>query len=443
MPGGFLEHVSRNPGSKDWTVQLAVPPQGAKGRYLTLSHRWGSKHHLKLTRCNFKSLQEGITVQSLPQTYRDAAIVAAQLGYRYLWIDALCIVQDDPEDWRRESVKMCTVYRNSYCTIFAHTSNQDNDGFLAASRGYSPRWYFPPSSINSRGWVFQERILSRRILHFVHGGVFFEDASGTYTTRLFDGIYDAPRDVPLRLAKHPLLEDRKANLDDAIEKPTKWYELVEKYTQCDLTYHTDRLPAVEGLAHYYKHLSDEAAVYAHGMWLSSLHQGLLWIETGHLPDKTSSNSHGCMAPPPPSWSWARWTRIRYPFHLANCLPIAFTVQSLDPESSVLAVRATLVTWHNVVARRVASDEQRYASVHSFAGAPLRNVYRFTERPTLWQAVWVALDGERGDEVRHDEVSTVLVAVNTKVTLFCTEDDDYEQPREYKEHIYYFLMLKRT
>lgn len=386
-------------------------------------------------------------VRSLPQTYQDAAIVAVQLGYRYLWIDALCIVQDDPEDWRRESAKMCTVYRNSCCTIFAHTSTQDNDGFLAASRKDPPQSRCLPSSINSRGWVFQERILSRRILHFVHGGVFFEDASGVYTNRLFHGNYDAPRHAPPRLAQHPLLEDRKANLDDWVEKPTKWYELVERYTQCDLTYDTDRLPAVEGLARYYKQLSDGAGVYVGGVWRGSLHQGLLWVETGHGPDGTPPDGHGGMARPPPSWSWARWTRIRYPFHLATCQPAAAFAarpEPLDPASDVLAVRATLVTWRNVVARRVAGEQRRRAAQQSFAGAPPAALYRLAECPGLWPAAWVALDGERDVEVRYEEVAVVLVALNIKITLYLMDDDDdHAEPKKHEERVYYFLMLKRV
>jgi len=151
---------------------------------MTLSHRWGSKHHLRLTKSNLGELQEGIMFWSLPKTYRDAAIVTTQLGYRYLWIDALCIIQDDPQDWLQESAKMCTIYRNSCCTIFAHTSSCDDDGFLEPRLDLSRDSL---STINQRGWVFQERILSRRILHFAYGDVFFEDASGIYTSHLLDG----------------------------------------------------------------------------------------------------------------------------------------------------------------------------------------------------------------------------------------------------------------
>jgi hypothetical protein len=468
MPGGFLEHINRAPGSASRAVRLTVPPPGSKGRYLTLSHRWGSKHHLRLTKSNLGRLQKGITFWSLPQTYRDAVIVTVQLGYRYLWIDALCIIQDDPQDWLQESADMCTVYRNSCCTIFAHASRHDDDGFLGPKFGRSPD---SPSTINKRGWVFQERILSRRILHFARGGVFFEDASGIYTSHLWEGTYNDRRAVPPGLANNPLLQDQKPNLDDSTEKPTKWYELVEKYTECQLTFDTDRLPAVEGLARYYRELNAEAA-YTFGIWLSSLHQGLLWVETDPCPTPGPPLPQGggghSNVPEPPSWSWAKWPTVRYPFHLAWCQPFEVALapsldgnpvpnqqpaqpsSNSDPtaaaariaRSGILTVQLRVAHWRGVTAKR-----QKWTGrpCPSFLDKKPRNLYDFVDFPAQWPPLWVALDGERREVVQYDELSLALLAIHVKVTHYFVESDDAHdgEQRLHKQYTHYFLVLRKV
>ena len=86
------------------------------GRYATLSHCWGKTHPIKLIGANEERLKEGIFVKELPATFRDAVRFVRCLceSIRYIWIDSLCIRQDDAEDWAAESVRMYDVYRNSY-----------------------------------------------------------------------------------------------------------------------------------------------------------------------------------------------------------------------------------------------------------------------------------------------------------------------------------------
>lgn len=108
-------------------VLTAYPP------YVTLSHRWGSTQNFTTTKANLHSRQSGFTLQDLPRTYRDAAIVTARLGFSYLWIDAICIMQDDPEEWLWESEKMGAIYRHAKCTIASHCSENDDSGFLEAA----------------------------------------------------------------------------------------------------------------------------------------------------------------------------------------------------------------------------------------------------------------------------------------------------------------------
>ena len=90
-----------------------------KGKYIALSHCWGLDRHIVTNEANFKSHKRGIPYESLPKTFQDAVVMARRLAASYLWIDFLCIIQDDVQDWKDEAMKMADVYRNAYCTLAA------------------------------------------------------------------------------------------------------------------------------------------------------------------------------------------------------------------------------------------------------------------------------------------------------------------------------------
>jgi len=120
-------------------VGVGIPPRtapirlcqtgGRRGRYTALSHRWGAKHPLTTITANLEEHQRRIPLEKLPQTFQDAIELTRRLGIRYIWIDSLCIVQDDASDWADESKQMGTIYERSYLTIAA-TSAPDGDGGL-------------------------------------------------------------------------------------------------------------------------------------------------------------------------------------------------------------------------------------------------------------------------------------------------------------------------
>lgn len=108
----------------DECVVRLVRTKGKQGQYVALSHLWSKepeRHPTRTTQGNIQRHLEGIQINSLTPTLREAIELTYTLGYRYLWIDSLCIVQDDRDDWARESGKMCDVYGNSTLTIFAAT----------------------------------------------------------------------------------------------------------------------------------------------------------------------------------------------------------------------------------------------------------------------------------------------------------------------------------
>jgi hypothetical protein len=173
------------------------------GRYIALSHRWGTYAPLKTTKTTIGIHCEEIIFADLPRTFRDAVIVTRKLGVRYLWIESLCIVQDDPQDWLCESAMMGEIFANSYCTLAA-TSAEDCNGGLFVPRTMSRSVKLTDSSgnpaitfyssvedqferdlhdgeLNSRGWVLQERLLSPRIIHFTAVQTFWECGSDRYS----------------------------------------------------------------------------------------------------------------------------------------------------------------------------------------------------------------------------------------------------------------------
>lgn len=115
--------------------------QGISGRYMTLSHCWGTGSDIQLasitTKATLASRRQIIEISDLQKTFQDAIHVTRRLGIRYLWIDSLCIVQDDEEDVDLGCQDMSEIYSYSYCTIAASDSINGQGGcFTACSR----RW---------------------------------------------------------------------------------------------------------------------------------------------------------------------------------------------------------------------------------------------------------------------------------------------------------------
>jgi hypothetical protein len=101
---------------------------GAHGKYIALSHCWGKSHHLTTTTRNISAHKNGIPLDVLPATFRHAVQVAQELKIAYIWIDSLCILQDDAADWEVESAKMGNVYADSYLSVAAMSSTDDSSG---------------------------------------------------------------------------------------------------------------------------------------------------------------------------------------------------------------------------------------------------------------------------------------------------------------------------
>jgi hypothetical protein len=168
----------------------SLPRNIPRIRYITLSHRWNQSEMPRPLRKSLRGVLKGIEGFELPPVFRDTFHFAGRLEVPCVWIDALCIVQDDPEDCAKEIATMGDVYQNAYCNLGAHlVADQPNAGLY--SERYSRRVqvhevplilsdfqgsfvahpYLKPTSLASsalmgRGWVFQERLLSTRSVYF-------------------------------------------------------------------------------------------------------------------------------------------------------------------------------------------------------------------------------------------------------------------------------------
>jgi hypothetical protein len=188
---GRLSALSTNPTRVLWVerstkallqARLHYPTTTEHLDYLTLSHVWGNQKFLTLTKANHDAFPRGIAISDLSKTFQDALHVTMELEFCFLWIDSLCIIQDDFEDWTIESKRMAQVYKNAVCNICAAATTSSASGFLPEKRTVPP---LPPvvrldetcsnelqlvSEVNpwgqsweatlyQRAWVLQEQLL--------------------------------------------------------------------------------------------------------------------------------------------------------------------------------------------------------------------------------------------------------------------------------------------
>jgi hypothetical protein len=169
-----------------------VETAGITEYYITLSHCWGHHQPLRTTRSTLSQHLNEIPFDGLPQTFKDAVILARNLQIRFLWIDSLCIIQDDEDDWATESVRMGLIYEAAILTIAAASAADSSVGLFrdrerfgieipyldedGEERGTAIAHQYHHDMIknaiktcplNSRAWVYQESYFSRRTVHFL------------------------------------------------------------------------------------------------------------------------------------------------------------------------------------------------------------------------------------------------------------------------------------
>lgn len=319
--------------------------------YAALSYVWGkpqnSNKDMEISPCsttkNIKDrMSSGVKMRFLPATIRDAITVTRGLGLRWLWVDAMCILQDSKEDKMNELPKMRSLYRNSYITITAASASGSEEGFLHTRkpgshindsvipfitseqgttkvvRGkiyLSPVWTQYDESqepINTRAWCLQERMLPTRTLVFASHTLQYR--CNTETSNIGNGLCAissspaGPDLAPLLLSGHR--GSTEAGTLNEQKLSSCWASVVTEYTARNLTVSSDKLNAVAGMAELFYLTFSSPSRYLAGIWdirsgglptdssLVAFIKGLLWFKDYNnlytRPDQYRA----------PSWSWA-------------------------------------------------------------------------------------------------------------------------------------------
>ncbi|KAH7069955.1 heterokaryon incompatibility protein-domain-containing protein [Paraphoma chrysanthemicola] len=272
-------------------------------QYSALSYCWGDGQKHVTTMHSYATYLDRIEVCTLPKSIQDAIHVTRKLGLRYLWVDALCIVQDAGEGKHHELGRMQYIYNNAYVVIIASIAASCDDGFLEARDFKRPPLrvpfgsasghvylqtpltlfgiYEPENPIDTRAWTFQEQFLSRRVLYF--GRYQLTWWCGTLSGRdggsLADGSSESGSSFSCRTRRLP--------------KPSDWVSVAHTYSRRALSYPCDKLLALSSVAEYFS--AHTGHRYVAGLWLEQMPYQLCW--------RSSSSSSPGQIWRAPSWTW--------------------------------------------------------------------------------------------------------------------------------------------
>lgn len=396
--------------------------------YGTLSHCWGKAKTLKLLSTNLDTFQDGIAVDDLPTSYKEALLVASRLDIRYLWIDSLCILQDSEDDWLCEAGMMGEVYRHSYLNIALAGAAENSEASFTERHAEAIRPAYieahwddqPPeghyiideefqsdlnhSKLRSRGWVLQEVFLAPRVLYLGKSQMWYECIEGV-------ACETYPGWVPSAWTN----QTGSYSLQSARQEPANhllWDSVVEAYSSCDLTVLSDRMIAISGVANFFRQaLGDE---YMAGLWKSQLPAELMWRTKRH---RTTVRTVQYRAP---SWSWCsiegdveflHRPMMAKPGSLRTvCEVTSAVIELADPENAAglvkggfLGIKGALhpvIPWHD--GRLDLYYRDSGTMKHVEISQSVRNYYGGQRASVYWEGDECDDDGGFSFEYAHEE-----------------------------------------
>ncbi|KAF2193474.1 HET-domain-containing protein [Zopfia rhizophila CBS 207.26] len=302
-------------------------------RYLALSYVWGACQTFRSTTVNnvqFR-VENGIDKEIVPKTIMDAMKLVLSLGEQYLWVDALCITQDDDKDKAEQITQMDLIYANALLTIIAAGGKDAAAGLPGLSEGtrsvkqgavrISENWslmqtlsqgfdaHLQNSTWNSRGWTFQERLLSRRALFFTQDQVYWMCEMATWNE---ETILEPARPRCQVLSQALGCRDE---WDDGDPKFTMEAldTYITQYSTREFTYQSDALDGFSGILRRVAYQENEN--FHWGLPHTRFDQALTW-KYGTKRRKEHCNVHRV---PFPSWSWLGWTEFIGAHHVHSDL----------------------------------------------------------------------------------------------------------------------------
>ncbi|KAJ4246836.1 hypothetical protein NW762_013388 [Fusarium torreyae] len=324
-------------------IRLLETSKATREAFAIASYAWGSGsqagaiERAKTTKENVDSrIGYGMEVISLPKTIQDLIEVTRQIGHRYLWLDAFCIVQDDKAEKSHQLELMVEFYKQADILISAASASNCDEGFLqprSVDQSYGSIFQLPCSwkhhdqvtqgsvlfcekdlncatdkdPVHMRIWTFQEHLVSSRVISFgsrqvkwscqkvqnvVDGGKYHESV---------DGLQDS-----LEKAFSP----SQYSSENSVEKNWRvwaWMVVVEEYSNRDYSHPRDRVPAFnEAISLLAPKMGWDTSECVEGIWKSDAARQLLWKKAKPLATQVlgeSANSETAEQPGP-SWSWA-------------------------------------------------------------------------------------------------------------------------------------------
>jgi hypothetical protein len=400
--------------------------------YVALSHSWGpNPRHLTLNAQNFAMLCESIPEDTLHPTFRNAVEVTRRLGIKYLWIDSLCIIQKDVNDWYGHVGIMGSIYEN--CTLnvaaaigfdasagcFASrdpiefapcvvnvrkvTSIDDANGkepVIQREATPSPHLLAPELlfaegidhfHLDTRGWVCQERLLSPRTVHFAKQ-LFWECSESQNVCEMVpEGVFSLPKADEFSYDGEAVGIDFSWGTMQFEEKTSpynwktpkkedqyeRWLKTLNGYAQRKLTKSSDKLPAIGGIAKRTATVLDDE--YWAGIFRKRLPDALLWSCVQERRPKHGRSNDEFFAP---SWSWASinsdldFTPLVGENHRQLCTVLGCHLQPVDPQnpfgqihSAALTIRGPFITFHRKLLDKSDNWSYHFASLKlkGFAG----------------------------------------------------------------------------
>jgi len=283
---------------------LYVPDDASQGQgsYVALSYCWGKDtgSFVMTTNSNIHEHRAGIPLSSLPTTLREAVYITRRLNIRYLWIDALCIIQGSEDDWTSNAAKMDEIYGNAVLTIAAASAKSCTERVLKP--GLFKRWnVLSPSDsskydrdwepINHRAWTLQERLLARRFLSF--GTRYISWQCQTQTIIHSEDRYYHGWTNHLRFY----------HVTQGLKNPSvHWETIIMDYTARYITHENDKLPALSGIAKVIQSRTGDQ--YLSGLWRNDILRQLCWSSTNNIKALEHIDPQKPKDYRAPSWSWA-------------------------------------------------------------------------------------------------------------------------------------------
>ncbi|KAH8586240.1 heterokaryon incompatibility protein-domain-containing protein [Bisporella sp. PMI_857] len=293
-------------------LRLCCSDGDQRNQYTILSHCWGGSSPLITRADSLEERKRGVPLNALPKTFRDAVAVTRLLGIRYLWIDSLCILQEDRQDWEIEAPKMADYYSNAYITIAASRAENCETGFLlpienrrvATVQCESDQSRFDvivqeshntaatselENKLYTRAWVFQEMTVAPRVISY--GAKELEWYCREHNWCECSYLVPESYDKSVHSGHWQKCREQYMNRDYQ-----DWLDMVTEFTRRNLTQRGDRLPAISALAKQFS--SNLNAPYMAGIWNL---EPMIWSGLRWRPWTVGTYLAGTEAP---SWSWA-------------------------------------------------------------------------------------------------------------------------------------------